>query len=78
MAQKNPKLWSRVRIFYSSIRVNDNIAYVDQVVNAPEDLLNEAAISAMQRNPLMRSKELGLNDIDFNISIVPNWFTTSN
>ena len=58
--------------------MNDNIAYVDQVVNAPEDLLNEAAISAMQRNPLMRSKELGLNDIDFNISIVPNWFTTSN
>ena len=52
--------------------MNDNIAYVDQVLSAPEDLLNEAAISAMQRNPLMRSKELGLNDIDFNISIVPN------
>ena len=78
VAQKNPKLWSRVRILYSSVRVNDNIANVDLVLNAPEDLLDEGAIRAMQRNLLKRSGELGLDDVDFNISIVPNWFTTSN
>ena len=72
VAQKNPKLWSRVRKLYSSVRVNDNIAKVDLVLNAPEDLLDEGAIRAMQRNLLKRSGELGLDDVDFNISIVPN------
>ena len=72
VAEKNPRLWSRVRLLYSNVRVNDNIASVDLVLNAPEDLLDQDAITAMQQNLLKRSQQLGLDDIDFNISIVPN------
>ena len=59
-------------MLYSNVRVNDNIASVDLVLNAPEDLLDQDAITAMQQNLLKRSQQLGLDDIDFNISIVPN------
>ena len=72
MAEKNPRLWSRVRLLYSNVRVNDNVASVDLVLNAPEDLLDQAAITSMQQNLLKRSRQLGVDDIDFNISIVPN------
>ena len=52
--------------------MNDNVASVDLVLNAPEDLLDQAAITSMQQNLLKRSRQLGVDDIDFNISIVPN------
>ena len=60
-------------MLYSNVRVNDNVASVDVVLNAPEDLLDQAAITSMQQNLLKRSRKLGVDDIDFNISIVPNW-----
>ena len=72
MAQKNPRLWTRVRLMYSSVRVAENKASVDLVLNAPEDLLNQAAINTMQRNVLKRSKDLGLEDVDLNVSVIPN------
>lgn len=72
VAEKNPRLWSRVRLLYSNVRVNDNVASVDLVLNAPEDLLDQAAITSIQQNLLKRSRQLGVDDIDFNISIVPN------
>ena len=59
-------------MLYSNVRVNDNVASVDLVLNAPEDLLDQAAITSMQQNLLKRSRQLGVDDIDFNISIVPN------
>ena len=72
MAQKNPRLWTRVRLMYSSVRVAENKASVDLVLNAPEDLLNQASIDTMQRNMLERSKALGLEDLDLNVSVIPN------
>ena len=42
------------------------------VVNAPEDLLDETAIRKMQANMLNRSRQLGLDDIKFSLSVVPN------
>ena len=59
-------------MLYSTVRVNDNVASVDLVLNAPEDLLDQAAITSMKQNLLKRSRQLGVNDIDFNISIFPN------
>ena len=59
-------------IALSNVRVNDNVASVDLVLNAPEDLLDQAAITSMQQNLLKRSRQLGVDDNDFNISIVPN------
>ena len=72
MAQKNPRLWTKVRLMYSSVRVAENKASVDLVLNAPEDLLNQAAINTMHRNMLERSKALGLEDLDLNVSVIPN------
>ena len=46
-AQNNPRLWTKVPLMYSSVRVAENKATVDLVLNAPEDLLNQAAISTM-------------------------------
>ena len=57
---------------YSSVRVAENKASVDLVLNAPEDLLNQAAINTMHRNMLERSKALGLEDVDLNVSVIPN------
>ena len=74
MAQKNPRLWTKVRLMYSSVRVAENKASVDLVLNAPEDLLNQAAINTMHRNMLERSKDLGLEDVDLNVSVIPNRF----
>ena len=59
-------------MLYSNVRVNDNVASVDLVLNAPVDLFDQAAITSMQQNLLKRSRQLGVDDIDFNISIVPN------
>ena len=72
MAQKNPRLWTRVRLMYSSVRAAENNASGDLVLNAPEDLLNQASIDTMQRNMLERSKALGLEDLDLNVSVIPN------
>ena len=72
MAQKNPRLWTKVRLMYSSVRVADNKASVDLVLNAPEDLLNQDAINTMHSNMLERSKLLGLEDVDLNVSVIPN------
>ncbi len=47
MAQKNPRLWTKVRVIYSSVRVAENKAIVDLVLDAPEDLLNQAAINTI-------------------------------
>ena len=47
MAQKNPRLWTKVRLMYSSFLVAENKAIVDLVLGAPEDLLNQAAINTI-------------------------------
>ena len=57
---------------YSSVRVAENKASVDLVLNAPENLLNQDAINTMHSNMLERSKALGLEDVDLNMSVIPN------
>ena len=42
------------------------------MLHAPEDLLNQDSIDTMQRNMLERWKDLGLEDLDLNVSVIPN------
>ena len=54
------------------MRVVENKASVDLVLNAQENLLDQAAINTMHRIMLKRSKDLGLEDLDINASVIPN------
>jgi hypothetical protein len=72
LVNENPYLWSKVRIMYSNVQVDDNKAAFDFVFNAPEDLMERSVLDEIYRQLLTRSKDLGLDDIDLNISVIPN------
>ena len=42
IAKENPRLWSKVRLMYNNVSVLDNYAIIQLVLNAPEDLLDQA------------------------------------
>ena len=72
IAQGNPRLWSRVRLTYSNVSVVDNKATLDLVLNAPEDFLNQSVMNSLNQQMLNRAKEFGVDDLDMNISVIPN------
>ena len=65
-------MWSRVRLTYSNVSVVDNKATLDLVLNAPEDFLNQSVMNSLNRQMLNRAKEFGVDDLDMNISVIPN------
>ena len=72
ITQGNPRLWSRVRLTYSNVSVVDNKATLDLVLNAPEDFLNQSVMNSLNQQMLNRAKEFGVDDLDMNISVIPN------
>ena len=72
IAQGNPRLWSRVRLTYSIVSVVDNKATLDLVLNAPEDFLNQSVMNSLNQQMFSRAKEFGVDDLDMNISVIPN------
>ena len=50
MAQKNPRLLTKFRLMCSSVRVAENKATVNLVLNAPEDLLVQVVIKSMHKH----------------------------
>ena len=72
LTKNNPRVWSRVRLLYSNVRVFDNKATLDLVFNAPEDLLSERDLEDLFGRFKSGAAELGLDDIDLNISVIPN------
>lgn len=72
IAQGNQKLWSKVRLMYSSVSVVDNKARLDVVLNAPEDILDQSFMNKVNQQMLKRAKDFGLDDLDVNISVIPN------
>ena len=65
-------MWSRVRLTYSNVSVVDNKATLDLVLNAPEDFLNQSVMNSLNQQMLNRAKEFGVDDLDMNISVIPN------
>ena len=72
LVNENPYLWSKVRIMYSNVQVDDNKAGFDFVINAPEELMERSVLDEIYLQLLTRCKDLGLDDIDLNISVIPN------
>ncbi|MGB1621663.1 MAG: TIGR00341 family protein [Synechococcus sp.] len=72
LTKNNPYVWSRVRIMYSNVIVSGNVATLDLVFNAPEDLLTEPLLEDLFQRFKTGATELGLDDIDVNVSVIPN------
>ena len=72
ITQSNPRFWSRVRLMYSNVIVVNNKARLDLVLNAPEDFLNQSLMDDFYQKMQRRAKDFGLNDLDVNISVIPN------
>ncbi|WP_392346661.1 DUF389 domain-containing protein [Parasynechococcus sp.] len=74
IAQGNQRLWSKVRLMYSSVSVVDNKARLrlDVVLNAPEDIVDQSFMNKVNHQMLKRAKGFGSDDLDVNISVIPN------
>jgi len=72
LARGNQRLWSKVRLMYSSVSVVNNEARLDIVLNAPEDILDQSFMNDVNQQMLKRAKDFGLDDLDVNISVIPN------
>ena len=70
--KSNPFLCSHIRILYSNVRVVDNQATLDLVLNAPEKMLTRAVLADVFKRFKSRAVDFGLDDIDVNISVIPN------
>ena len=57
---------------YSSVSVVNNKARLDIVLNAPEDILDQSFMNDVNQQMLKRAKDFGLDDLDVNISVIPN------
>ena len=72
LARGNQRLWSKVRLMDSSVSVVNNEARLDIVLNAPEDILDQSFMNDVNQQMLKRAKDFGLDDLDVNISVIPN------
>ena len=72
LARGNQRLWSKVRLMYSSVSVVNNEARLDIVLNAPEEILDQSFMNDVNQQMLKRAKDFGLDDLDVNISVIPN------
>ena len=71
--QKNPGLWRRVRVMYSNVRVVNNKAVLDLVINVPEALAkNYQTFDRIMTSLVERSKDYGLDDTVVNVNVIPN------
>ena len=52
--------------------VVDNKARLDVVLNAPEDILGKSFMNKVNQQMLKRAKDFGLEELDVNISVMPN------
>ena len=57
---------------YSSVSVVNNKARLDIVLSAPEDILDQSFMNDVNQQMLKRAKDFGLDDLDVNISVIPN------
>jgi hypothetical protein len=72
IARGKKRLWSKVRLMYSSISVVNNKARLDVVLNAPEVILDQSFMNEVNQRVLKRAAGFGLDDLDVNISVIPN------
>ena len=57
---------------YSSVSVVNNKASLDVVLNAAEEILDQSFVNEFNQGMLRRAKGFDLEDLDVNISVIPN------
>ena len=58
---------------YSSVSVVNNKVRLDIVLNTPEDILDQSFMNDVNNQQMLkRAKDFGLDDLDVNISVIPN------
>lgn len=67
----NPEYWQRIKLLYSNVRVANNSATIDIVLNVPQKLVGKIALSDVQRNIRERAKsDYGIKEVEINISVI--------
>ena len=62
----------RIRMLYSNVRVVNNIATIDMVLNVPTKLVGKLGLEEVQDNMRRRAmNDYGINEVEINISVIP-------
>ena len=62
----------RVKLLYSNVRVVDNDATIDLVLNVPQALVGQLGLEGMQDHMIKRAKDVyGIDEVEINISVIP-------
>ena len=62
----------RVKLLYSNVRVVDNDATIDLVLNVPQTLVGQLGLEDMQDHMIKRAKDVyGIDEVEINISVIP-------
>ena len=68
----NPEYWQRIKLLYSNVRVANNSATIDIVLNVPQKLVGKIGLAEVQRNMRERAKsDYGIKEVEINISVIP-------
>ena len=60
----------RIKLLYSNVRVVDNDATIDLVLNVPQSLVGQ--LGRMQDQMIKRAKNIyGIDEVEINISVIP-------
>ena len=62
----------RIKLLYSNVRVMDNDATIDLVLNVPQSLVGQLGLGGMQDQLIKRAKNIyGIDEVEINISVIP-------
>ena len=62
----------RIKLLYSNVRVVDNDATIDLVLNVPQSLVGQLGLGGMQDQLIKRAKNIyGIDEVEINISVIP-------
>ena len=70
----SPETLQRIKLLYSNVRVANNMANIDIVLNVPEQLMGTIAtqLDTVQKNMIRRAKDdFGIKEVEINISVIP-------
>jgi hypothetical protein len=60
-------------LLYSNVRVSQNNATIELVLNAQEGLITQKVIDELHQRIITRAREdYGISEISVNISVIPN------
>ena len=65
-------LWANVQVVYSSLHVQGRTGVFDLVLNIPQSLNKQDLLAPVYTALRQRGKELGLDQLDLNINVLPS------